>query len=341
MTTTRRLLFLFTLVIFFQNFTHAFSCYSSASNRPSRLTHDTLSTSNIIHRKTSNTTAAIVTSSFVQAIDAATRDLVATSQFQDKFFDYLRFQVPTCVKANTIRYPSGNPFQSRTSLKFCYQMENAEPYTSVYEMVAQGILEQVNSHYSISLTKQIILVNTTDGFFVSLKRAVDEGVCDVVVADVSYVSERLPLVNFMSCPYGATSMAFLTTSKSLGVSTVTDLNRSGLKVATYAGTIFEDYIKKNLPLATALAVGFDEQFEMATSKSVDAVVADAVDLMVWMSRNTTQCPDCTVKIFGDPSYFGAFTARVNTAGSKLGNVFLIILVSVWSVMVLLCGGPHV
>ncbi|KAG2386089.1 hypothetical protein C9374_002535 [Naegleria lovaniensis] len=334
MTCRKQLLLLLLLLFTHWTIVHAFSCLNQQSLPSERVASQTNQSFQKITRNSFNSTSSIVTLNFVQAIDAAVRDLVATSQFRDKFFDHLKFQVPTCVKGNLIRYPSENPFQSRSNLKFCYQMENAEPYTSVYEMVAQGILDQVNSHYSMSLKKEIVLVNTTDGFFVSLKRAVDEGICDVVVADVSLVAERLPLVNFMSCAYGATSMAYLTTSSSLGVASVTDLNKSGLKVAAYSGTIFEDYIKQNLPLATKLSVGFDEQFEMATMKTVDAIVADAVDLMVWMNKNTTRCPDCTVKIFGDPSYFGTFTAKVNASSRlrELTNVWLfMVLISVWMV----------
>jgi hypothetical protein len=256
--------------------------------------------------------------------------LIATKQYQEKVYDLLKFNVPKCSVESTrdLSYPTFSPFPMSTTskIKMCYQLENGEPLTSVYNLVANGIVSQINSHYSASqpiVSAEIVLVNTTKfGFFTSLVNAVNSGQCDVVVADVSIVPERLSMVQFQTCPYGATSLSYIRTGKdneTLVVSSVLDLNRKDLIVAVYEDTIFEAWVNSNLPLATLKKVGYNEQFEMVVKNQAHAIIGDAVDFQIWLSNNQQLCPFCKLKAFGEPSTFGSFVKKVQKRSSGVRN----------------------
>lgn len=191
---------------------------------------------------------------FTQAINAAIQNIVQESTFQSKIFDILLFNVPKC--SSNVVFPSVNPFKGMSQLKNCYQMESMEPWTSAYKLVAEELTKAINTQYSMSLENSLVLINTTDGFFTSLSNAVNDGRCDVVVADTSYSSDRATQVSFQTCPYGSTSYGFIRNNKdneTLGYSSnVYSFNKNGTIVGAYSGTIFEDWIKENLPLATYL-----------------------------------------------------------------------------------------
>ena len=53
--------------------------------------------------------------------------------------------------------------------------------------VGNGIVKNINKQYGLALTAKFFSINTTDGFFESMKAAVDSGKCDVVVADGKFV----------------------------------------------------------------------------------------------------------------------------------------------------------
>ena len=117
----------------------------------------------------------------------------------------------------------------------------------IYEMVGRGIVSTLNKQYGLSLKTNFVQVNTSTGYFDALKNAVDEGVCDAVVSDTTVTAERQSQVNFQSCPYGATSYAYLRTTlnnDTIIVNSQSDLNQTGVIIAFYEGTVFEEWCKK-------------------------------------------------------------------------------------------------
>jgi len=82
------------------------------------------------------------------------------------------------------------------------------------------------------------------------------------------------------CVYGATSQGFLRTTKdnaTLVIDSVDKLNQKGVIIGTYSGTVYETYVRTNLPNATIVALDYATQFSYVTNNQVHALIGDAID----------------------------------------------------------------
>lgn len=261
-------------------------------------------------------TPGLASNAFSQAVNSAMSELALNSEFQKFVSDNYPFSVPYC--SFSINYPYSSPIPSSIKeLIMCTHMqETFDVWTILYRRVAQGIVDNLNSKYKLSLTPKYLGINTTTGYFDNLKQAVDNGVCDIVVSDTTFTDERSKLVSFASCGYGYSSDGFLRTELNsttlTGINSVTQLNRADVIVSWYYGTIYDQIVNTTLPLAQKMPVNnVDEQFQLVKEKKIHALISDAVDLENWRLSHKDICSTCYVKTFGTTFPFGIFTALKN------------------------------
>ena len=171
-------------------------------------------------------------------------------------------------------------------------------------------MKYLNSQYKIQLTASFVMINTANGYFSSMKKAVDTAACDVAVADTTITTERSTQVNFAKCAYGSTANGFLRNeldNSTIMISTFSDLNNPNVTVAFYEGTIYETIANQSLPLAKKIPSTYDEQFDLLTKNKVHAIIGDGIDFFQFKSNNLKSCSSCFVKIFGESAPFGVFT----------------------------------
>ncbi|KAF0984982.1 hypothetical protein FDP41_000021 [Naegleria fowleri] len=261
---------------------------------------------------------------FNQAVDAAMYDVVSSSSFQQYITTVVGFPVPLCsVKT---KYPSRWPIPpSISELKMCYDGSSyiAEPWPSIYKEVGKRIVDAFNTQYGLTLkSKNVPLVmNETLGYFDSLRTAVENGDCDIAVADTTITEERAAKVKFSVCPYGVSVNAFLRTDLDnttlTNINELQQLNRSGINVTYYEGTIFDTIAQQQLQAATKVPASYDGQYILALQRKVHAVIGDVLDQKGWLEQNRKDCVSCYIKAFGLGSSFGVFT-QATTRSSDAG-----------------------
>ncbi|KAG2381576.1 hypothetical protein C9374_005960 [Naegleria lovaniensis] len=270
----------------------------------------------ITHRFTSSHTHAnpIASIEFNQAVDAAMYEVVSSSSFQQYITKIVGFPVPLC--STKIKYPTRWPVSSLiTELKMCYDGSSyiAEPWPSVYKEVGRRMIEAFNAQYSLKLSAKFVplVMNETLGYFESLRVAVESGECDVAVADTTLTEERSAKVKFSVCPYGVSVNAFLRSDLDnttlTGITELKHLNRSGLNVTYYEGTIFDTIAQQELQAANRVPSTYEGQYTLVLQRKVHAVLGDVLDQQAWLEANRKDCVSCYIKAFGLGGSFGVFT----------------------------------
>ena len=262
---------------------------------------------------------------FNQAVDAAMYELAQDTTFQNYVSDHHPFIVPTC-NAKTL-YPSRSPIPFNViNINVCtHTQDTFDDWSRLYRKVGNGLVGNLNKKYGLTLNATFLSVDTTVlGYFPSMKAAVDNGKCDIVVSDTTITAERGLVVKFAQCPYGFSSDGFLRTELDnntiTGIDSIAKLNRADVKVAYYGGTIYDTIVNQTLPLAQKFPATFDEQYQMVLQKRVHALIGDVVDLYNWKTQNTAACPSCFVKTFGDAAPFGIFTANTTRSNDGVSTV---------------------
>ncbi|KAG2392087.1 hypothetical protein C9374_013572 [Naegleria lovaniensis] len=275
-------------------------------------------------------TPGLASYSFSKAVSSAMSELALNSEFQKFVSDNYPFSVPYCSSA--LNYPTTSPIPSSVKeLVMCTHIhETFDVWTVLYRRVAQGIIDHLNAKYQLSLTPKYLGINTTTGYFINLKQAVDSEICDIVVSDTTFTDERSKLVSFASCGYGFSSDGFLRTeldnSTLTGIYTISQLNRADVKVSWYYGTIYDKIVNETLPLTQKMPVNnVDEQFQMVKQQQIHALISDAVDLENWRLNNKESCKTCYVKTFGTTFPFGVFTA-LKSEMSMVGVEWMMVLI---------------
>ena len=249
------------------------------------------------------------------AVDAAMTELAQDAAFQKEVTSIgVPFVVPLCKQ--TANYPSKNPIPSNiTSLIICHEPQPATNlWRIVYHVVGKGLLANLNKRYGLSLGVDYLMVNTSAGYFNSLRDGVDSGLCDMVVSDTALSPTRSSQVTFATCPYGVTYYAYLRTDLDnttiTGINTLDQLNRADVKISWWKGTLFDKVMNDSLPLVQNYpASTMEDMFLNAQNKLVHAILFDAVDLYSWMNDHTAYCASCYVRVFGEPPSVQIFTKK--------------------------------
>ncbi|KAL9653165.1 hypothetical protein ABK040_006381 [Willaertia magna] len=271
---------------------------------------------------------------FVKAIDVAIMEMLEDEEYRAGYLNFgLIYPIPECG-IETLdtdfydKYPSQFPFTttSKTStavINLCYENDTNPPWAEIHEFVGRKLVEKLNKRYKLNLKPNFQIMDTSKlGYFDTLKQAVDTGYCDVSVASTNYEASRAHLVK-SQCAYGSTSPGFLRSSldPSLQITTIKDLNQSGIKVAVLSNTIYEKLALKYLQGATLIPIasGYTAVFEAVEKRQVHAILSDVFDLYNWLKRNKEKCGvNCYSKGFDSPFTFATFVTT-NFSGMTSGS----------------------
>src|SRR3989338_5677577 len=119
-----------------------------------------------------------VSQEFTDAIDAAVQQILVDKTFTTKYEELMSFPVPLCGQS-AINFPATNPFVGRKNLNMCFEDDAVYPFSEVFHMVGQKIVEKVNSNYKINLSYAYRTYNLAAlGFFETMVKAINAGECD-------------------------------------------------------------------------------------------------------------------------------------------------------------------
>ncbi|EFC39018.1 predicted protein [Naegleria gruberi] len=249
-----------------------------------------------IHCQTSTIPNQLVSIEFNQMINAAMKQVSSSKSFINYIANTVAFSVPACTSNPS--WPTKFPIPSSVKeLKLCYDGVTSDTmWADIYKRVGLELVSAINSKYGTSLATRFVYVNATDGFFESMKKAVETEECDVSVADSTYTTERRSKVQFSDCGYGSTANGFLRTllnkennATFANLKDISQLNSPDIIVAAYFGTYYETLANQTLPLAKKIFTSFDEQFELIKNNKVHVVISDSEALQSW---KVTNCPSC-------------------------------------------------
>ena len=157
----------------------------------------------------SNLSNKLVSVDFNQMVNAAMKQVASSQSFTSYIASHVSFNVPTC--SSKAEWPNQLPIPSKIQeLKLCYdQFTYDTVWVDIYRKVGLELVRVINEKYGSQLKDRFVLVNTTSGYFQSMKSAVESEECDISVADSTYTDERMAQVQFSDCGYGSTSNGFI------------------------------------------------------------------------------------------------------------------------------------
>lgn len=259
---------------------------------------------------------SVASAAWTSAVDAAMTELAQDTTFQKQVTSLgVPFVVPYCKE--TANYPTKNPLPSNiTKLTICSELQTSSTnlWSTVYKLVAKGLVANLNKKYSLSLGIEYLSINTTSGYFPSLLGGINSGACDIVVSDTALSTARSEQVSFTTCSYGTTYFTFMRTDLDnttiTGITTLDQLNRADVKVAWWKGTLFDQVMNNSLSLVQKYPGStMNAMFSFAETKQVHAILFDAIDVYSWMNDHK-ECVNCYMKVFGDPLPVSIFTKKM-------------------------------
>ncbi|KAG2378881.1 hypothetical protein C9374_008029 [Naegleria lovaniensis] len=289
-------------------------------------------------------------SSFIQAIDAATSVYIASQEWKDYLVSFnIVFPVPSCTTTSANDFPATldllkNGTTRVPVLNLCYEHNALHPWPLIHQKAGQLLVSTLKNQYKIQdLVANFTTVNTTLlGYFNSLKAAVDSGECDVIIASTNWDNSRLSQAHFQ-CAYGTSFNGYLRSAldaDTIKVTSVNDLNQPGVKVAVYKATTYDQYATANLAKAEIVRFsgGYYEAWPMILNNQVHAMITDAADLFSWLAANKANCSSCKVDVFGNQFSFGSFTTSkiVKSLGSSVVINFTYIFLLMMSAIMFMC-----
>ena len=111
--------------------------------------------------------------------------------------------------------------------------------------------------------------------FPDLLDALHAGSVDIVMSSMAITPERAETTAFVG-PYMISGKSLLTNSNALaGASETEEINQGDLRLAALGNSTSEEFIRRNLPDATFVAIQeYDEGVRMVMEDEVDAMIAD-------------------------------------------------------------------
>ena len=262
-----------------------------------------------------------ISNDIYQAIDKAMSDVVSSLEWISIFQSLsVPFQVPSCVERTT-SYPNSNPFPTtKTKLNICYE-EPTDVWRNFYKQAGDLLVSTLNSKYpDAKLKANHIIINTSIlGYFDTLTRAVDSGLCDVVTSNTIYSQERAGKVNF-NCGYGSSSTGVLLSNKAhaLNYSSIQDLQKAPSPAFTVLkGSYFVALGQATFPNASIIyKENYDGIFQEVMDGTVEGIIADAIDLIYWLNNHKQNCTHCAIRLFGETYKYGSFVTRNISSGTS-------------------------
>jgi hypothetical protein len=181
---------------------------------------------------------------------------------------------------------------------------------SGWEQIMGGLVaKHIGEHYGVTLRANWTLVNSTSGFFTSMKAAVDSGVCDAVFSDVTIKYSRTSQVDF-TCSYAGDFSGYAVLSANASqFQSISSLNAAQYSIAIKAGVSEVEELATVAPLATLVYVPDTATgLQMVLSGAATAYVADYPDIVSHLSAY----PSLTAFTYGAYAPSAAFT-RLATA----------------------------
>ncbi|EFC45519.1 predicted protein [Naegleria gruberi] len=221
-----------------------------------------------------------VTQEFTDAIDSGMQDVITDTSFSFQYYKLMLFNVPAIEICTTrAKYPTKNPFIGRTQLNMCIELGTIYPHYEVKHLVSKMLVDKINANYKINLKVEYRYLNTSKlGFFATMRQGVDSGYCDMISSNTTPTDERKKVSHFQ-CSYGTTAQGFLRSGlePERKLSSLNDLNQTGIIVGAYAGTTYETLVKTKLSAATYVPFyEVNNQYQSINAKSVHALIGDGM-----------------------------------------------------------------
>jgi polar amino acid transport system substrate-binding protein len=129
------------------------------------------------------------------------------------------------------------------------------PYESLAEVDGKrtvvGIDIEIAKHIAAALGKNLKVINKGFDF---LLEDLEAGKVDFVMAGMTPTDERAQIVDFSSVYYEAVQVILIQAAKQSVFTDIDSLNRATVKVGAQLGTIQQDLVEENFPLAQAVIV---------------------------------------------------------------------------------------
>ena len=112
---------------------------------------------------------------FVKAIDVATAIYTRSDEWRRTLEDYkIIFKAPEC-SLTAKDFPSNLNF-SRNYMTVCGEVEAVYPWKHIHHVSGELLVKTIREQYKLPKLDMIFLnINTSEGYFYSLRRAVDSG----------------------------------------------------------------------------------------------------------------------------------------------------------------------
>ncbi|EFC43451.1 predicted protein [Naegleria gruberi] len=262
------------------------------------------------------------------AIDVATAIYTRSDEWRRTLEDYkIIFKAPEC-SLTAKDFPSNLNF-SRDYMTVCGEVEAVYPWKHIHHVSGELLVKTIREQYKLPKLDMVFLnINTSEGYFYSLRRAVDSGYCDVVVASTNWDSERAKAVHFQ-CAYASSYFGFVRSEldPQINVRNDTEMDRAGFNVSVSIGTITDKWATNNLKKANIIRLsGYEEAFQMILQKQTHTFIADSLDLFLWLSQNKNNCSTCYVRAFGVNFPIGSFVSNnlvdTSSASTNQTSIFL-------------------
>ncbi len=110
--------------------------------------------------------------------------------------------------------------------------------------------------------------------FDKLIPALNDGKIDIIFSGMTNTLERNMDIAY-SQPYFKTGKAILSINKAIGNADKEAINKEGIKIAVFSKSTSEDFVKKNYPNATLIAVAtYEEVDSKLVNNEIDAFIGD-------------------------------------------------------------------
>lgn len=209
--------------------------------------------------------------------------------YQPPCFDSKVF-IPYNATIGTLRHiiDSGEiRFGSDLKKPMLFRDDNGLLRGSEYDL-SVAIARVLSELYGVNITARWVTFNSTTNFFVNVTRPmIENNECDAVLSYMSNNPERNKTVSF-TCPYSPQSVVTIIRGESepeRNFTSLSDFNDPYVFLGVKAGSIYEDYRLKYLPLSKAIPSNASPDRGYSKLRIVHGIIDDIQPVQYYLLQN--------------------------------------------------------